>query len=252
MTIEKQAVETLADALKEYYSAYEVDDICSNAGLSVDYRGTDPDYPKLASKLCHNADQGNIRKFLKQTCTDLIGRIQSKMELAAAEDQIFHEQMKAQLQALKRHLQEAPVIQKPVITTESATFLDSMSKAQAFFKTAQGNVIVVDPQIDPRSLSCFSGVKHRIRYLTRIDTIDHAGRLEAAIERFRHKGVQIAVRCHKTIHDHYIAFNDCCWVSDTSLQDIDITPLNLIEIRDCRKLILNEIARKWNEAVALA
>ena len=250
MSIEKQAVETLADALKEYYSAYEVDDICSSAGLSVDYRGTEPDYPKLALKLCQNANQENIRNFLKQTCTDLIDRIQAKMELAAAEDQIFHEQMKAQLQGLIRRLQEAPAVQKTIVPTES-TFLDSMSKAQAFFKSAQGNVIVVDPHIDSRSLSCFSGVKHQIRYLTRIDTISNAGLIEASIEKFQKRGIHIAVRCHKTIHDHYIAFNDCCWLSNTSLQDIDVAPLKLIEIRDCRKLILNDIARKWNEAVSL-
>jgi hypothetical protein len=251
MTIEQQAVEMLADAFKEYYNSYEVDDICSSAGLSVDYHGTEPDYPKLASKLCRNANQENIRSFLKQTCSDLIDRIEAKMELAPAEDQIFHQQMKAQLQGLIRRLQETPVIQETVIAAEP-TFLDSMSKAQAFFGTAQGNVIVVDPHIDARSLSCFSGVRHRIRYLTRIDTISNSGLLEATLEKHRTKGIHIAVRCHKTIHDRYIAFNDCCWLSNTSLHDIDTTPLHLIEIRDSKKLILNDIARKWNEAVSLA
>ena len=250
MITEEQAAETLADALKEYYSAYEVDDICSNAGISVDYRGSEPDYHKFALKLSSKAYQEPIQNFLRQICSDLIVRVQEKMELASAEDVIFHQQMQDQIQEHLHYLLDKPIVLDSVRTDESG-YLDTLQKVQDFFKTAKGNMIIVDPYIDPRSLACFWWVKNRVRYLTRSDTIGTRSVLDDALEICRNKGIQIAVRCHTTIEDHYISFNDRCWIADTSLHEIHKKPLNLIEINDYAKMILNDIARKWEDAEAL-
>lgn len=250
MTLEKQAIDTLADALKEYYSVYEIEDICGNAGLSVDYRGTNPDFQKLATTLAKNANQENIRTFLNQTCEDLIERVQAKIELAPAEDTIFHQQMETQLQQLQEAFKKVPIAQKEEKPTGSLQFY-TMLEVQTFLNKAKGDLIVVDPNIDPRTLGCLIGVKHRIRLMTRNDPNTNLELIGAALEKCRAKGIDIAIRHHETIRDRYMAFNDCCWLADTSLQYAGKTPIILIEIKDSRKLILNDIAQKWNEAIPL-
>lgn len=251
MAIQKQTVDWLADAFKEYFSTYEIEELWGDASLSVSYRGTDPDYQKIALSLSKKANQENIRTFLKQTCAELIDRIQAKIELAPAEDMIFHQQMKAQLEQLRTDLDKVPVVKKPAKPSGDLLF-HNMLEIQSFFKKARGDVIVVDPTIDHRTLACFTGVKHRIRLMTRKDPDANLGLLEAALEKCRAKGINISIRRHATIHDHYIAFNDCCWLSNASPQNTNKTTLHLIEIKDTRKLILNDIARKWNEASPLS
>jgi len=252
MTVEKQAIETLADALKEYYSSYEIDDICGNAGLSVDYRGNTPDYLKLASKLSNNAHQDHIRSFLNQTCAELVERIQAKIELAPAEDLIFHQQMKTQLQHLQVTLSQVPKVKTVSNKPTGSRQFNSMLEVQSFFGTARANLIVVDPVVDSRTLACFSRVKHRIRLMMRKDPDANLKSLKAALQKYRARGIDITIRRHATVHDRYISFNECCWLADTSLQKTDKIPLHFIEIKDAKKLILNEIARKWNEATPLA
>ena len=251
MAISKQTVDWLADAFKEYFSTYEIEDLWGDAGISVTYRGTDPDYQELALSLSKKANQANIRNFLKQTCAELIDRIQAKIELAPAEDTIFHEQMKTQLEQLRTDLDKVPVVKKPAKSSEDLQF-HNMLEIQTFFKKARGDVIVVDPSIDQRTLGCFTGVKHRIRLMTRKDPDANLGVLETAVEKCRAMGLNISIRRHASIHDHYIAFNDRCWLSNASPQNTDKTTLHLIEIKDTRKLILNDIARKWNEASPLS
>lgn len=251
MTIEHQAIETLADALKEYYSSYEIDDICGNAGLSVDYRDNAPDYLKLALKLSNNAHQDHIRSFLNQTCAELVERVQAKIELAQAEDMIFHQQMRTQLQQLQVTLNQVPKV-KTVSKPAGSRQFNGMLEVQSFLGTARGNLIVVDPYVDSRTLACFSRVKHRIRLMMRKDPDANLELLEAALQKYRARGINITIRRHATVRDRYISFNECCWLADTSLQKTDKIPLHFIEIKDAKKLILNEIARKWNEATPLA
>ena len=54
-----KAIEILTDAIKEYYGHYELEDLCNQFNVDVDYLGVNLNHVKLANDLVHNDRQGH-------------------------------------------------------------------------------------------------------------------------------------------------------------------------------------------------
>jgi REP element-mobilizing transposase RayT len=58
-----KAIEIFADAIKEYYGNYELEDLCNQFNIEMDYLGVNPNHVKLANMLINQNDY-NHRKLL--------------------------------------------------------------------------------------------------------------------------------------------------------------------------------------------
>lgn len=245
--MKNESTEMLADAIKEYYTNYELDDFCNQFDIEIDYQGADPDYMKLARTITTSTSHQSTQRFLKTLIPDLLKRCNERIANSTSEDLIYHQQMIRQIEGFQLLLREQKGEAK--VKPPGSYILSVKSEVQTFFSRAKTDVIIVDPWIGVGTLDCVVGVKSQIRLLTgkQPDSFDKG--FEATMKRFRSKIPNISIRLYKPLQDRFIVFNEKCWLAGASIKDAGTTTLNLIEIRDNKQLILKEIARKWGEAL---
>ena len=236
----------IADAIKEYYSNYEIDDLCNQFDIEIDYRGADPDYVKLAKTLSETTGLHNTQRFFKALLPDLLKRCNERIANSTSEDLIYHQQMVRQIEGFQLLVREQKG--EPQAKTPDNFIFSSKTEIQTYFSTAKTDVLIVDPWIGVGTLDCVVGVKSQIRLLSGKSPHSFQKGFEATLKRFRKKIPNFSIRLYKPLQDRFIVFNEKCWVAGASLKDAGVKTLSLIEIKDNKQPILREIARKWGEA----
>ena len=223
-----KAIEILSDAIKEYYGNYELEELCNQFNVDVDYLGVNLNHGKLADKLVKKNDYSH-QKLLSKLLEDLVARCNHRILNTTWESNVFDEQMQPQLKKLQLLLAKE---EGPVKVAEPKNYqFKAQSETIKFFSIAKTAITLVDTQFgssrEPRAL---------------VDGFDEILRGYCAT------CPDVEIRRHVMIHDRYIFFNGRCWLASSSLNLIDSKPLNVIECVDAKSAIAREIERKWREA----
>ena len=242
-----ESIKTLVDAVNEYFSQYELEDLCSQHNITLDYSGTKPDQMKLAKNLLTNIDAGNNRRFLKALLEDLLVRCRETIENLPLQDNLYHQQLIPQLQKLKRYL-DAP---KPVaeVGQPSATISPTLkSDLVELFSRAKTEVSVVDTTLDAATFECLLKVKSPIRLLTRQEVVSLDQNFIRALKIFRSRGYTVEIRRYADIHNCCILFNNRCWLASMSMKNAGKAEFSIIEVVDFKSLITGRIKNWWEAA----
>ena len=125
-----KAIEILTDAIKEYYGNYELEELCNQFNVDVDYLGVNLNHVKLADKLVKKNDESH-RKLLSKLLQDLVQRCNQRILNTTWESNVFDEQMQPQLKKLQLILskEEVPV---QVAEPKNYRFRDKSGAAKFF------------------------------------------------------------------------------------------------------------------------
>jgi REP element-mobilizing transposase RayT len=240
-----KAVEILSDAIKEYYGNYELEELCNEYNVEVDYLGVNPNHLKLANKLVEKNDY-NHRKLLDRLLHDLVQRCNQRILNTTWESNVFDEQMQPQLKKLQILLSKE---QKPVQIAEPKNYhFKDNSELMKFLGKAKTALTLVDTRLGRNTFDCLKTVEHPIRLLTSRESQALADGFDDILRGFCSSCPDVEVRRHVMVHDRYIFFNGRCWLASASLDSIDSRSLNVIECIDAKSAIARTIERKWREA----
>ncbi len=240
-----KAVEILTDAIKEYYGNYELEELCNQFNVDVDYLGVNLNHVKLASDLVSHNDYGH-QQLLVKLLQDLMQRCDQRILNSTWESNVFDEQLKPQLKKLQLLLSKD---KKPVQIAEAQNYcFKAISDSIKFFSSAQTAVTLVDTQFGSTTFECLKNVQHPLRLLTSREPQALAAGLDAILKRFCSSCPDVEIRRHVMVHDRYIFFNGRCWMASSSLDTIPSKPMSVIECIDVKSAIAREIERKWREA----
>ena len=240
-----KAIEILTDAIKEYYGNYELEELCNQFNVDVDYLGVNLNHVKLANDLVRHDRHGH-RQLLSKLLQDLVQRCDQRILNSTWESNVFDEQMKPQLKKLQLLLAKN---KKPVKLAEAKNYhLKSLADAKKFFGTAQTAVTLVDTQFGNTTFDCLENVKHPLRLLTSREPKALPEGFDGILRSYCSNCPDVEMRRHVMIHDRYIFFNGRCWMASGSLDAMDSKPITVIECVDLKAEIAREIERKWREA----
>jgi hypothetical protein len=240
-----KAVEILTDAIKEYYGNYELEELCTQFNVDVDYLGVNLNHVKLASNLVSYNDYGH-QQLLTKLLQDLAQRCDQRILNSTWESNVFDEQMKPQLKRLQLLLAKD---KKPVQIAEAKNYrFKAISDSIKFFSSAQTAITLVDTQFGSTTFECLKNFPHPLRLLTSREPEALAAGFDAILKRFCTSCPDVEIRRHVMVHDRYIFFNGRCWMASSSLNTIPSKPMSVIECIDVKSAIAREIERKWREA----
>ena len=240
-----KAIEILSDAIREYYGNYELEELCNQFNVDVDYLGVNLNHSKLADQLVSKNDY-NHRKLLTKLLEDLLQRCNHRILNTTWESNVFDEQMQPQLKRLQVLLAKE---EGKVKVAEPKNYqFKAKSEIAKFFSIAKTAVTVVDTQLGNGTFECLKNVQTPLRLLTSREPQALADGFDAIIKAYCASCPDVEIRRHVMIHDRYIFFNGRCWLASASLNSTDNKPLNVIECVDVKSAIAREIERKWREA----
>jgi len=241
-----KSIEILTDAIKEYYGNYELEDLCNQFNVDVDYLGVNLNHVKLANDLVHNDRQGH-RKLLSKLLHDLVHRCDQRILNSTWESNVFDEQMKPQLKKLQLLLAKDKT---PVQILEAKNYhFKAISEAQKFFSSAKTAITLVDTHFGKTTFECLENVKHPLRLLTSREPKALADGFDDILRSFCSSCPDVEVRRHVMLQDRYIFFNGRCWMVSASLDTMGRHAVSVIECIDLKAAIAREIERKWREAL---
>lgn len=246
-----ESAKTLAEAMNEYFSQYELEELCSQFKIRLYYSGTKPDHLKLANNLIADLESEKNRRFLHALADDLLSRCQQTIENLPMGDNLYHQQMIPQLQKCKRLLSQRKSVSRDAGRQADVRLSDGRISLEVFFSGARTEVTVVDTKLAAAIFEFMDKVKKPIRFLTRQSPEDFDRNFFAALKQFRQKGHSVEIRRHADIHDRFILFNKRCWISGKSLKDAAAGNYELIETIDFKGLIFRKIKDRWGEAEAI-
>ncbi|MGD8990867.1 MAG: hypothetical protein PVI00_05370 [Desulfobacterales bacterium] len=240
-----KAIEILTDAIKEYFGNYELEDLCNQFNVDVDYLGVNLNHVKLANDLVRNDRHGH-RQLLSKLLQDLMQRCDQRILNSTWESNVFDEQMKPQLKKLQILLVRD---KKPVQIVEAKNdHLKTVSEAQKFFSSAKTTVTLVDTCFGNTTFKCLENIKHPLRLLTSREPKALADGFDGSLRSFCCSCPDVEVRRHVMLQDRYIFFNGRCWMASASLDIIGSQAVSVIECIDLKAAVAREIERKWREA----
>ena len=241
----QETVNILADAIKEYYGDYELEELCNQYNVDLDYLGVSPNHKKLASKMISKKSQ-NYQRFLEKIVPELSQRCNHRILNSTWENNVFDEQMSGHLKKLQLILASE---NKPVGASETANFVFK-TKAQTvkFFATAKTTVTLVDTDVGTTTLECLKQVKHPIRILTLKEAQTFPAGFDAVLKKFISGGHDVEIRRHVVLNDLNIIFNGRCWLISSSLNTVGEKLLSVIECIDAKSAIAKGLEQKWREA----
>jgi hypothetical protein len=240
-----KAIEILTDAMKEYYGNYELEELCNQFNVDVDYLGVNLNHVKLANSLVSHNDFGH-QQMLSKLLQDLVQRCDQRILNSTWESNVFDEQLKPQLKKLQLLLAKN---KKPVQIAEAKNYcLKTVSDSQEFFSKAQTAITLVDSQLGKTTFECFKNVGHPLRLLTSREPQALVDGFDAILKSFCSSCPDVEIRRHVMLHDRYIFFNGRCWMTSSSLDSIKSAPITIIDCIDLKAGVAREIERKWREA----
>jgi hypothetical protein len=240
-----KAIEILSDAIKEYYGNYELEELCNQFNVDVDYLGVNLNHGKLANQLVQKNDYSH-RKLLSKLLEDLLQRCNHRILNTTWESNVFDEQMQLQLKKLQVLLAKEEGRVK-VAEPKNHRF-KAKSESIKFFSNAKTALTLVDTELGNTTFECLKNVQTPLRLLTSREPQALVDGFDEIIRGYRASCPDVEIRRHVMIHDRYIFFNGRCWLASASLNLIDSKPLNIIECVDAKSAIAREIERKWREA----
>jgi hypothetical protein len=243
-------IKNLADAVKDYFSQYELEDLCRRFGIVLSYSGTSPNLRRFAGDILSNPHADQNRQFLHTLIGALQKRCQEQIQNTAREDKLYHQQMILQLNQLKQSLSldkaDAPAPESLPEPGESIR-----SNLVEFFSRAGTAVTVVDADPAAGTLDCLRKVAHPIRLLTKEPRGGFDQNFIRALKVLHECDKTIELRLHPDIHDRVILFNRRCWFIGGPLKDATNTPFTLIEVIDNRDAISDRVENMWQTAEML-
>lgn len=240
-----KSIEILSDAIKEYYGNYELEDLCNQFNVDVDYLGVNLNHVKLANDLVH-FDRHGHRQLLTRLLQDLMQRCDQRILNSTWESNVFDEQMKPQLKKLQLLLVKD---KKPVQIVDPKNYhLKTIAEVQKFFSSAKTAITLVDTQFGKTTFECLKTVKHALRLLTSRDPKALADDFDGLLRNFCANCPDVEIRRHVMLQDRYIFFNGRCWMASASLDTMSSKPVCVIECIDLKAAVAREIERKWREA----
>jgi hypothetical protein len=240
-----KAIEILSDAIREYYGNYELEELCNQFNVDVDYLGVNLNHGKLANQLVKKSDYSH-RKLLSKLLEDLLQRCNHRILNTTWESNVFDEQMQPQLRKLQILLAKD---EGPVKVAEPKNYhFKAKSESIKFFSNAKTAVTLVDTQLGSATFECLKKVQTPLRLLTSREPQALDNGFDEIFKRYCASCPDVEIRRHVMIHDRYIFFNGRCWLASGSLNLIDSKPLNVIECVDAKSAIARGIERKWREA----
>ncbi len=243
--MKQESTNILADAIKEYYGDYELEELCSQYNIDLDYLGVSPNHKKVANKLITKGSQ-NYRQCLDKILPDLLQRCNHRILNSTWESNVFDEQMAGHLKKLQYLLSRD---KKSAGADESANYvLKAKADAVKFFATAKTTVTLVDTHIGTTTLESLKQVRHPIRLLTRKDEDTFPGGFGDILKKFSSGGHAVEIRRHVVLNDRYFFLNGRCWLVSGSLNTVGNKLLSIIECVDAKSAIAKGIEQKWREA----
>jgi hypothetical protein len=243
--MKQESTNILADAIKEYYGDYELEELCNQYNIEVDYLGVSPNHKKIANKLITKGSQ-NYRRCLDKILPELLDRCNHRILNSTWESNVFDEQMVGHLKKLKYLLSRE---NKTSGAEESANFVfKAKADAIKFFARAKTAVTLVDTHIGTATLESLKQVQHPIRILTRKDEDTFPSGFGDILKKFSSGGHDVEIRRHVVLNDRYFFLNGRCWLVSNSLNEIGSKLLSTIECVDAKSAIAKAIEQKWREA----
>jgi hypothetical protein len=244
-------VKILADGIKEYFSQYELEDLCRRLDINIEYSGTSPNLRRLAGDVLGYPRTDPTRRFLKTVLGELIEKCNEQVQNATREDNLYHQQMSLQLRQLNQSLK----LDKPSETTPPKVVSTPVASQRlgivGFFSQAQTAVTLVDAEVGAGTLDCLRKVDHPIRLLTEDPPGGFDQNFIRALTFFRERGKTIELRILKSMHDCIVLFNRRCWLFPCSVKDAAKATINMIEIIDIRDAIAQNVENNWRQAELL-
>lgn len=240
-------VKILADAVKEYFSQYELEDMCRQLNIDLNYSGTSPNLQRLAGDLLTNSHSDRNRRLLKTLLTALLKRCHEQIQNATREDNLYHKQMSLQLRQLNQFLST----DKPVaVAPKASPFppVSTRSNLVDFFSRAKTVVTLTDSNLGAGTLDCLRKVEQPIRLLTADAVEGFDKNFIQALKYFRDRSRTLELRWHGSLHDRVVFFNNRCWLASGPLKDAVHESFKMIEVVDSRDAIAGTLERKWQEA----
>ena len=243
--METENLNILADAIKEYYGDYELEELCSQFNIEMDYLGVSPNHIKLASRMVAK-ESHNYQRLLEKVMPQLLERCNHRILNSTWESNAFDNQMLKQLKKLKVLLSH----DKKTVSAADPVNLIFKSKEGPikFFALAKSTVTVVDTQIGTATLECLKQVKHLIRVLTGKDDQTFPSGFNDILKKFSTGGRQIEIRRHVLLNDRYLFLNGRCWIVSSPLNSVGNKPVSIVECIDAKSAITKTIEGKWREA----
>ena len=240
-----KAIEILSDAIKEYYGNYELEELCNQFNVDVDYLGVNLNHSKLADELVKKDDYSH-RKLLTKLLDDLLQRCNHRILNTTWESNVFDEQMQPQLKRLQILLAKD---EGPVKVAEPKNYqFKAKSEIIKFFSIAKTAVTLVDTQLGKATFECLKNVQTPLRLLTSRESEALVSGFDEILKGYCANCPDVEIRRHIMIHDRYIFFNGRCWLASNSLNLIGSKPLYIIECVDAKSAIARGIEQKWREA----
>ncbi|CAB1058768.1 hypothetical protein D1BOALGB6SA_3525 [Olavius sp. associated proteobacterium Delta 1] len=244
--MENENIEILSDAMKEYFGDYELEELCTRFGLTIDYMGIHPNRKKLVNQLISQKYRDNHQRFLETILPKLLKRCEERIRSTTWEVNVFDEHMLPQLKKLQNFFngQKSSDL-KDQITNH---FFTGRAKLAEFFNRTKTALTIIDTQVGKTTFECLEGVKKPIRLLisqSEKDIIDDIG---GFLSEFRARGHELEIRRHLELNDRFFIFNGRLWMASCSLVDAGQMTLSIIECVDTKPVVVKEIGRKWREA----
>ena len=159
-----EAIPILVDAIKAYYEARELEELCNSFDIELENNGLAHVETRLAKKLISQSEHGSNRRFLESIVPSLLSRCKEGIAKTEWQGRDFHEQMESRLQRLVI-LMDDQKIPAEITVSENQPFT-AKSEAREFLGKAETNVTIVDPYIGLGTLDCLRDVRFPIRVLT--------------------------------------------------------------------------------------
>ena len=244
--MEREYIEILSSAIKEYYGNYEFDELCGRSGLKIEYLNNHPNRKKLVTELITQKYRGSNLRFLEAILPKLVRRCEERILNTTWEVNIFDEQMLPQLKTLQNFLVGN---NKPVNQTQSVNrFFTAKDQLIKFFGNSKTVLLVVDTQVGKTTLECLQNVQTPVRLMTRQTHQDLTASVGEYLAEFRKNGHKIEIRRHLRLNDRFIVFNSRCWLTNRPLVDAGRKTMSIIECVDTKPVVMKEIGRKWRES----
>jgi hypothetical protein len=248
--MDPENIKNLADAVKDYFSQYELEDLCRRFDIVLYYSGTSPNLRRLAGDILSNPDTDQNRQFLHTLISALLKRCQEQIQNTTREDNLYHQQMILQLNQLKQSLSpdkaDATAPESFPVPGESIR-----SNLAEFFGHADTAVTVVDADPAAGTLDCLQEVAHPIRLLTKEPKGGFGQNFIRVLKTLHENDKTIELRLHPDIHDRVILFDHRCWLAGGPLKNAANTSFTLIEVVDNRDAISDRVENMWQAAEIL-
>lgn len=244
-------IKILADGIKEYFSQYELEDLCRRLDINIDYSGTSPNLKQLAGDVLEDPQIDPNRLFLKTVLGELIKKCHEQVQNATREENLYHQQMSLQLRQLSQSLKHDKSAEPTPREVTPKPALSSRLSMVEFFGQAQTTVTIVDVDLGAGSLDCLRAVDHPIRLLTTYPAEGFDKGFMRALKFFRDRGKKFELRLYNSIHNCIVLFNHRCWLFARPLKDASNAAINMIEIIDSCDAVSDNVESNWRQAELL-